>query len=212
MTFHPCQVRKAFLDVRHRAFHRDLERSFALARRGQAGPPPHATGTQFFKGHIVQVCLAHLGYVVNALSLDGCEISITPATEYSLAATRVQVNVTGKQPHRHLKDIETIITAADLDPAVQQRAMDVFSALATAEAAVHGYSIEDVHFHEVGAVDAIVDIVGTVFGFHHLGVSSISCSPLPMPRGWVNCEHGELYRDYPDEYSNRVIKFFNENL
>ena len=64
--------------------------------------------------------------------------------------------------------------------------------LAEAEASVHGVTADRIHFHEVGAVDAIIDIVGTVAGLHHLGIDRLICSPLPMPRGWANCAHGEI--------------------
>jgi uncharacterized protein (TIGR00299 family) protein len=130
--------------------------------------------------------------VINGLNIPGCELAISRVTVNSLAATRVQVTVADTQPHRHLQDIEEIITAAVLEEPVRKKVLEVFHCLAEAEAAVHGCSIEEVHFHEVGASDALVDIVGVVYGFHYLGINSISCSPLPVPRGWVNCAHGAL--------------------
>lgn len=130
--------------------------------------------------------------VIHALNLTGCELAISRVTENSLAATRVQVKVADPQPHRRLRDIEEIIAAAVLDDPVKNKALAVFRCLAEAEAAVHDCRREEVHFHEVGAADALVDIVGVVQGFHHLGIEQICCSPLPVPRGWVNCAHGEL--------------------
>ena len=129
---------------------------------------------------------------INALNIKGCKVSISRVTNNSLAATHVQVNVQEEQPHRHLQDILNIIRGADLSDQVQQKAIAVFRALAEAEATVHGCNLEEVHFHEVGAADALVDIVGVVFGFQHLGISKVCCSPLPMPHGWINCAHGEL--------------------
>lgn len=129
---------------------------------------------------------------INALNIRSCEIAASRVTINSLSATRVKVSAPEKQPHRHLQDIEKIIDDSQLNPDIQKKAVTVFRALAKAEAAVHGCSVEEVHFHEVGAVDALVDIVGTIAGFHDLGITRIACSPLPMPRGWVNCAHGEL--------------------
>jgi uncharacterized protein (TIGR00299 family) protein len=75
---------------------------------------------------------------------------------------------------------------------VKERALAVFRRLAEAEASVHGVPLESVHFHEVGAVDSIVDVVGVVWGFELLGVEEITCGPLPLSRGWVESAHGRL--------------------
>jgi uncharacterized protein (TIGR00299 family) protein len=135
---------------------------------------------------------AELRKTIAGLNISGCTVEISRVKENALAAVRVQVKTTDLQPHRRLRDIENIIITADLAPPVRQKILEVFRCLAGAEAAVHGCGIEEVHFHEVGAADALADIVGAVQGFHHLGLTAISCSPLPMPRGWVSCEHGEL--------------------
>jgi len=95
--------------------------------------------------------------------------------------------------HRHLGDIVALIQgAAELPEPVQRKAVEVFTALAEAEAEVHGTSPEEVHFHEVGATDAIIDITGSVLGVHLLGVASISCGPLPLGSGFAECEHGTI--------------------
>ena len=94
--------------------------------------------------------------------------------------------------HRHLHQIQAILEQSALPKAVITRSVAVFTRLAKAEAHVHGTTVEKIHFHEVGAVDAIVDIVGAVSGFHYLGIEQVTCSPLPMPRGWVSCAHGSL--------------------
>ena len=129
---------------------------------------------------------------INTLNIPGCTLEAFKVTENSLAATRIQITIAGTQPHRHLQDIEKIITSANLEEVVKEKALKVFRCLAEAEAEVHGCTIEKVHFHEVGAADALVDIVAVTYGFHHLGLNNITCSPLPVPRGWVNCAHGEI--------------------
>ncbi len=94
--------------------------------------------------------------------------------------------------HRNLHDVRIIIEAADLPAVVKERAVAVFARLAAAEAKVHGTSIEKIHFHEVGALDAIVDIVGVVAGIHALKIDRLCASALPMARGWVDTAHGRL--------------------
>jgi pyridinium-3,5-bisthiocarboxylic acid mononucleotide nickel chelatase len=93
-------------------------------------------------------------------------------------------------PHRNLKDIEAIITASRLDGAVQKTSLDIFRRLAAAEARVHGKLIEEVHFHEVGATDSIVDIVGAAICRHKLCIDAVWASPVELGGGFVRCAHG----------------------
>ncbi|RJQ30430.1 MAG: LarC family nickel insertion protein [Peptococcaceae bacterium] len=97
-----------------------------------------------------------------------------------------------KQPARSLPEIERIIGGSALPEEVKAKSKAVFKRLAEAEAAVHGVTPEKVHFHEVGAVDAIIDIVGTVLCLHLLGIETVYASPLPLGRGFVPCAHGVL--------------------
>ena len=139
-----------------------------------------------------------LHHTVSNLKLPGCSLAIERITEKGLAATRVSVLLEEHghghhhHTHRHLADIEQLLAQASLAPPIRDRAAAVFHRLAQAEAAVHGTTIDTIHFHEVGAVDALIDIVGAVAGFAELGIDHLVCSPLPMPRGWVSCEHGQL--------------------
>ena len=94
--------------------------------------------------------------------------------------------------HRNLADVEAVIDGAELPPAVALTAKMVFQTLAEAEGEVHGMSAETVHFHEVGAVDAIVDVVGACLALDQLAVDEIICSSLPMGSGTVNCAHGTM--------------------
>ena len=95
-------------------------------------------------------------------------------------------------PHRHWGDLRQQILAAPLDGALQAKVLEVFSLLAEAEAVVHGVTPEQVHFHEVGAVDALVDVVGVCAGLLHFGVSELICSPPPGGHGAVATAHGPL--------------------
>ena len=95
-------------------------------------------------------------------------------------------------PHRHWGDLRQQILAAPLDAALQAKVLEVFSLLAEAEAVVHGVTPEQVHFHEVGAVDALVDVVGVCAGLLHFGVSELICSPPPGGHGSVATAHGPL--------------------
>jgi uncharacterized protein (TIGR00299 family) protein len=94
--------------------------------------------------------------------------------------------------HRRLPDIISIIDNSKLPEKVKEGSKQVFLKLAQAEAKVHGVSVNDIHFHEVGAVDAIVDIVGTVFGFYYLGVENVAVSKVCVGSGFVECAHGTM--------------------
>ncbi|MDC7287111.1 nickel pincer cofactor biosynthesis protein LarC [Blautia schinkii] len=94
--------------------------------------------------------------------------------------------------HRHYSDIREMIEASELSEGVKQRALSVFHVLAEAEAKVHGKSVEDVAFHEVGAVDSIVDIVGTAICLENLGIEKILVSPMHEGQGHTWCQHGKI--------------------
>jgi uncharacterized protein (TIGR00299 family) protein len=96
------------------------------------------------------------------------------------------------QPHRHYTGIAGMIEESSLPEAVKATAQRIFFRLAEAEARVHGVEIGHVHFHEVGGLDSIVDIVGTAICLHHLGIGEIHASPLPLGRGFVDTAHGRL--------------------
>ena len=127
------------------------------------------------------------------LSLTGYDIKVQQVECNHIAATDVEVIVKKeKQCHRNLADITAIIDRSTLEWNVKNKSKDIFRNLARVESKVHRTSIQDVHFHEVGAVDAIVDIVGSVIGLTYLGVEKIYCSPLPLGHGFVTCDHGIL--------------------
>jgi pyridinium-3,5-bisthiocarboxylic acid mononucleotide nickel chelatase len=127
-----------------------------------------------------------------ALRVPGWQISSEKVWKNGMAATHICVQTEDTQTHRSLSTITRIIDESALEPAVKQRAIAIFTKLGEAEAAVHDVALEKIHFHEVGAVDAIVDIVGACIGFQELGIESFSCSPLNVGGGTAKMAHGIL--------------------
>jgi uncharacterized protein (TIGR00299 family) protein len=128
-----------------------------------------------------------------SLQVGGYTLWAERVQRAGIAATRVHVDLDpDEQPQRHLTDILQLIAASALPAADRERGSLVFQRLAEAEAAVHGTSIEAVHFHEVGAVDAIVDVLGAVIGLRLLGVEQCFASPVPTGSGTARAEHGQI--------------------
>jgi uncharacterized protein (TIGR00299 family) protein len=128
------------------------------------------------------------------LNMAGYTLAASKVRKQGFAATSFQVDVDPQadKPHRHLKHVRQIIEESSLSDAVKQRAIRIFTRLAEAEAAAHGTTLEHVHFHEVGAIDAIVDVVGACVAMDALGIDEVRCSPIPTGHGTVTCEHGVL--------------------
>jgi uncharacterized protein (TIGR00299 family) protein len=126
------------------------------------------------------------------LPLTGYDIEVEQVECNHISAKDVTVTVTEEQHHRSLSDILDILKRSTLDTKIKTLSKDIFSNLGKAEAKIHHVDIEDVHFHEVGAVDSIVDIVGSVIGITALGIDKIYCSALPLGHGFVSCDHGIL--------------------
>lgn len=151
-------------------------------------------------GDMLLGAMMDLGVTVQALSerleglgLSGYNLSAKKTVKVGIASTKASVDlVRPEHTHRHLPDILDIITGSSLPRKVQEQSAAVFTALAAAEGKVHGIPAAEVHFHEVGAVDAIVDIVGTVTALDLLGVEQVFCSRLPLGSGFVQCAHGTL--------------------
>ncbi|MBM9605019.1 nickel pincer cofactor biosynthesis protein LarC [Desulfopila inferna] len=126
------------------------------------------------------------------LNLEGYSLTIDHTRTNGIGGIKVDVHGTPQQQFRHLSSIKTILQNSSLDQRIIASSIEVFNEIARAEAKVHDIDIEKVHFHEVGAIDTIIDVVGTVAGLHHLGVRKLYCSPVPSPRGFVECAHGRL--------------------
>lgn len=179
-------------------------------------------------GNMLLGALLHVGLPedvlrqnLSLLPVHGYDLIITEVNKCGISAIYVDVKLHDDDGdhhhdhhhHRHLSDIFQIIDESQLSPKIKADSKRIFLFLAQAEAKVHGVEVEEIHFHEVGAVDAIVDIVGTAIGLDYLGIQAIYTSALQVGKGFVKCAHGlmpvpapataELLRNIP--YSNGEI-------
>ena len=134
--------------------------------------------------------LEDLTYGLAPLGLSGYTLRAESASQYAIGGTRVIVEVEAGQPQRDWRTIRAMIEESRLTERAKERALRIFGALAVAEASVHGVAVDDVHFHEVGAVDSIVDIVGTAVALDLLGIETIYASPFAQGHGWTQSQHG----------------------
>jgi uncharacterized protein (TIGR00299 family) protein len=159
------------------------------------------------------VDLGKLEHEIAKLNLPQVGLKSTVVDRSGISALHVEVSAPDQKHHRHLSDIAKIIDSAFLTDDVKRRSLSIFTRLAEAESKVHGISVEKVHFHEVGAIDAIVDIVGACIGFEMLGIEQFRCSKINVGSGFVQMDHGkfpvpppavaELLSDIPI-YSNEI--------
>ncbi|MDX2170513.1 MAG: nickel pincer cofactor biosynthesis protein LarC [Deltaproteobacteria bacterium] len=161
------------------------------------------------------VPLAHLRSALGQLPVHGYRLRASAVQVHGIGATKFDVDLDhdAEHPHhqahahRHYRDIRAMLEATGLSDGARRRALAIFARLAAAEAHVHGVAVDDVAFHEVGAVDSIVDIVATAIGMEWLGVERVYASSLPLGSGLVRSQHGvipvpgpatvELLRDFP---------------
>jgi len=129
---------------------------------------------------------------LQALDISGWELSSEKVWKSGMAATQAKVNTRDTQTHRSLTTILGILEKSRLTANIKQKACAIFERLGEAEASVHDVPLEKIHFHEVGAVDAIIDIVGACIGFHAFGIENFTCSPLNLGSGTVKMAHGVL--------------------
>jgi pyridinium-3,5-bisthiocarboxylic acid mononucleotide nickel chelatase len=127
---------------------------------------------------------------VAALPVEEVRLDTESVTRHGLGATRVHVHAPDSPHHRAWPDVRALLTEADLSPAVRDGALAVFERLAIAEGRVHRTSPDEVHFHEVGALDALADVVGVIAGFDHLGLSRLTASPVALGSGSARGAHG----------------------
>ena len=144
---------------------------------------------------------------ISKLGLTGYEIKVERVDRSGISSIHVDVIVPEEKAHRHLRHILEIVNNSELSDGVKARMNAIFTRLAEAEAKVHGTDVEKVHFHEVGAMDAIIDVAGACIGFEMLGIERFVCSKIHTGSGFVQMEHGkfpvpppavsELLRDIP---------------
>src|SRR5579883_2916482 len=148
-----------------------------------------------FLGAMLDAGLAfeELRRALAALPLSDYQLTCEHFSDKGIRGSRFDVRLSAsEQSERHLSDIAAILRASTLPPRVREPALAMFQCLAEAEATVHGTSVEAVHFHEVGAVDAIVDIVGAAWAVEALDITQLYASPLPLSSGHVKTAHGLL--------------------
>ena len=149
---------------------------------------------------------------IKSIPIAGYRLSTARKILSGISALKFDVAVTEPQPERHFGEIRALIDASPLTAAVRNRAISIFEVLARAEAKIHNTTPDRVHFHEVGAVDSIIDVVGTAWGLEQLGVGEVIVSPLPMGNGFVRSRHGvipvpapatiELLADFPLKFGD----------
>jgi uncharacterized protein (TIGR00299 family) protein len=135
---------------------------------------------------------AYLREQLSLLPVSGFDVSFETVNRSGLSATYTRVDTAHEHKHRHLSDIKQIIEASALSDSVKQRAVQIFTRLAEAEARVHNEPVDHVHFHEVGALDAIVDVVGAAICFDALQIDRFICSPIHVGSGMVKMAHGQF--------------------
>ncbi|MCK5000369.1 MAG: nickel pincer cofactor biosynthesis protein LarC [Anaerohalosphaera sp.] len=129
---------------------------------------------------------------ISTLGIGGYSIETSRVDRGGISAVLFDPNAAEEHTHRNLADIRQIIDNSGLADSVKARAIAIFQIIAVAEAKVHGVTVDEVHFHEVGAVDSIVDVVAACVALDMLGVEKVYCSALPMGSGTVKCAHGVL--------------------
>jgi len=129
---------------------------------------------------------------IHSVAPEPTTLSLIRVQRGTLSATKAQVAAQESTTHRGLGDVVKLISDARLSSEISRHAISVFNLLGAAEAAVHGISVDEVHFHEVGTLDAIADIVGVCAGLVSLGLEQVHCSPVAVGSGSVSTDHGEL--------------------
>jgi uncharacterized protein (TIGR00299 family) protein len=129
---------------------------------------------------------------LSRLPLDGFHLTVTPVMRNGIQATSVSVDIEDSSHSRDYKKIKSLLEGCPLSDDVKSTSLTIFERLALAEARIHGCPPDEVHFHEVGGVDAIVDIVGTALCLEKLGINQVISSRIPLGSGFVDCQHGKL--------------------
>lgn len=131
--------------------------------------------------------------IISGLAIENYRLEVKPVRKKGIRATRLHVHIEDiGQMHRNLYDIENLIGSSQLNETVKEKSILVFRRLARAEARVHNTDVRDIHFHEVGATDAIIDVTGAMAAIHELKIEAVYCSPFPLGSGTIKCAHGQL--------------------
>ncbi len=150
-------------------------------------------------GDMVLAALLDLGWPVkelkgelNKLNLSNYHIEAEKVAKQGIAATQIKIRIKEEKEERTLKDILSILDKSKLKEEIKERSRAIFVRLASVEAKIHTKSVQEVHFHELGGLDTIIDVVGVVSGMKCLGIDKVYSSPLPLGKGFLKCSHGTL--------------------
>jgi uncharacterized protein (TIGR00299 family) protein len=150
-------------------------------------------------GDMVLGALLDLGLPVKVLNeawrmlgLQGVQVKHERVQRGGMMGTQVQMQDQGKRRIKNYGEMQTTIDASTLPKGIKEQSLKILHRLAQAEAAIHGVEVDEVHFHEIGGIDTIVDVVGAAIGVSHFNWETIICSPLPLGRGFVEAGHGQL--------------------
>ncbi len=126
------------------------------------------------------------------INISGYEINVIKTKKNDISCIKVNITVKDKQKHRSLKEINALIDKSELNLEIKKKSKNIFLKLAKAESKIHNIDIDNVHFHEIGAIDSILDIIGAVIGLDKLNIKKIYSSSIPVGRGFVKSAHGKL--------------------
>jgi hypothetical protein len=150
-------------------------------------------------GDMVLAVLLDLGWPVkelerelNKLDLSNYRVEAKKVAKQGIISTRIKIRIKEEKKERTLKDILSILDKSKLEEEIKERSQAIFIRLASVEAKIHGKSMQEVHFHELGGLDTIIDVVGAVAGMKYLGIEKVYSSPLPLGKGFLKCSHGTL--------------------
>jgi len=129
---------------------------------------------------------------IKKLGLESVEIKADKIVKQNIASTKFSVLYEDQKHHRHLQDLNAMVENASIDEDIKEKAKEVFMKIAVAEAKIHNMPLDKVHFHEIGAVDTIVDVVAALTGFRKLGIEKVFCSGLNVGSGFVTFSHGKF--------------------
>jgi len=150
-------------------------------------------------GDMVLAALVDLGWPIkelerelSKLDLFNYQIEAEKVAKQGITSTQIKIRIKEGKKERTLKDILSILDKSKLEEKIKERSQAIFIRLASVEANIHGKSVQEVHFHELGGLDTIIDVVGAVAGMKYLGIEKVYSSPLPLGKGFVKCSHGTL--------------------
>jgi pyridinium-3,5-bisthiocarboxylic acid mononucleotide nickel chelatase len=136
--------------------------------------------------------LSYLESEIKKLGLKNVEIKASKTVRQNIASTQFTVLFEEQKHHRHLKDLYALVDNTSIDQDIKDKAKEVFHKIAVAEAKIHNMPVEKVHFHEIGAIDTIVDVLGALTGFRKLGIEKVFSSKLNVGSGFVTFSHGKF--------------------